>query len=84
MARWKQRQMKYLAAMLKRAGLIEFEDVFTTRSGHPGLHQAGGRRAQDDLPMRGNVVGMRVADKHPLRPDLWFLRVEPQAQVWQT
>src|SRR6185436_10100332 len=58
--------------------LAESQDVFEALAGKAGLHQARGGRAEDHLPMRSDVVRMRVAYENLFRSGPGPMRIKPQ------
>ena len=81
MARGKQRNGVRYALARELPPLPPRQNVFHARATNARLHQARGRRAQDDFPMIIDMVGVGVTDEDAL--NFRIVWVEPQPQGWQ-
>jgi hypothetical protein len=59
--------------------LAPIEDMFDTSSSEARLHQLRGRRAENNLTMIIDVIGVRMTDEDAF--GFWFVGIEPQAEL---
>jgi len=80
-ARRQQCQLKCGGAIFKALGLTEIQYLLAPVAGQTHLHQLRRGRAENDFPVRRDVIGMRMADEHSLV--LRFVGIQPQSKLGQ-
>src|SRR5581483_350959 len=65
-------------ASLKWPPLPQRQTMLHPRAAHPRLHKPRGNVGENHLPMRANMIGMRMAHEYPLPPFLGGVGIKPK------
>jgi len=78
-----ERQFERRVIVFEATSFTKVQHVFMPNAWQATIHQLGRWRAQDNFAMRSDVIGMGMADEDSFQPELWLVRIQPEAKLGQ-